>query len=509
MSEPWKLSHLQACTQNGTKKGKKKKKKKKKKNCTFPMSCGASCPAGAEAPVAATPAAMGEASTLMQRQKISKKKKKKKSVMKSVLLAGSESEASIVLQHVRADQSLAGVKVLFWKLSGEASDVSSLDASVERVAASGAIEGVAASSLSVYVCAATSRERRAVVSRVNERFADAAFPSLVHRTAVVAPSAKIGQGAVIGALAVVDADAVLHNFVRVGASAVVEAGAVVGDYATLGAASVVGARAALDADITLDANASIRSGVKVASNTHLASQSSLEENVVVPGRDGVSWSGVPAKLAVAAATISSNPASRVRWCYRKPFSSSRFLQYLGPSIAAGHVTNDGPLQLVTASKLKSLVRTTLEVQLCANGTAALHALVSAFNIRDKKEYRWATQAFTFPCSIQGPLIDSIVLDHDAELLGPSMAQLEARKEEFDGVIVTNVFGLQTDVLAYERWCRKNKKLIVFDNAATPVGFAADGRCIHDIGDGSIISLHETKPFGRGEGGVVLMTKGKR
>jgi dTDP-4-amino-4,6-dideoxygalactose transaminase len=31
----------------------------------------------------------------------------------------------------------------------------------------------------------------------------------------------------------------------------------------------------------------------------------------------------------------------------------------------------------------------------------------------------------------------------------------------------------------------------------------DGRCVHDIGDAAIISLHETKPLGRGEGGVAL------
>lgn len=59
---------------------------------------------------------------------------------------------------------------------------------------------------------------------------------------------------------------------------------------------------------------------------------------------------------------------------------------------------------------------------------------------------------------------------------------------------------------YEQWCMCNGKLLIFDNAASPVGFLDDGRSIHDVGDGAIISLHETKPFGRGEGGAVLTSR---
>lgn len=52
----------------------------------------------------------------------------------------------------------------------------------------------------------------------------------------------------------------------------------------------------------------------------------------------------------------------------------------------------------------------------------------------------------------------------------------------------------------------NGKLLIFDNAASPIGFVEDNRCIHDVGDGAIISLHETKPLGRGEGGAVVVAK---
>jgi dTDP-4-amino-4,6-dideoxygalactose transaminase len=215
--------------------------------------------------------------------------------------------------------------------------------------------------------------------------------------------------------------------------------------------------------------------------------------------------GIPANFHLR--TDDQKVEEHARWCYKKPFSAERFLHYLSPSISAGHVTNDGPLQGVLQAKIQGLVRTKLHVMLCSNGTAALHALVAGLALQQGKEsLRWVTQAFTFPSAIQGPLQDALVVDNDSKLYGPSLNELQAKKGLFDGVIVTNVFGFQTKMGEYEKWCRENGKLLVFDNAATPIGTLEDGRCIHDIGNGTIISLHETKPLGRGEGGVVIVPK---
>jgi dTDP-4-amino-4,6-dideoxygalactose transaminase len=87
-----------------------------------------------------------------------------------------------------------------------------------------------------------------------------------------------------------------------------------------------------------------------------------------------------------------------------------------------------------------------------------------------------------------------------------MRFLEEFKHDFDGIIVTNVFGMQVEIVEYERWCECCGKLLIFDNAASPLGFIEDGRSIHDVGDGAIISLHETKPFGRGEGGAIIVSR---
>jgi dTDP-4-amino-4,6-dideoxygalactose transaminase len=47
--------------------------------------------------------------------------------------------------------------------------------------------------------------------------------------------------------------------------------------------------------------------------------------------------------------------------------------------------------------------------------------------------------------------------------------------------------------------------LIFDNAATAYTFYKGKNCVN-FGDGCIISLHHTKPFGFGEGGAIIVDK---
>ena len=211
-----------------------------------------------------------------------------------------------------------------------------------------------------------------------------------------------------------------------------------------------------------------------------------------------------AMLVDIQANASAPPHSpRIRWCPPKPFNADRFTAYLSVSLAARQLTNGGPLQRVLADKLAGLTGTTRPITPAASGSAALHALAAAWALRQGRPLRWATQAFTFPTSFQGPFTGAAVLDLDPCHWGPSIAGLDACAASIDGVVVTNVLGHQADVAAYEAWCTAHGKLLLLDNAATATGRLPDGRCVHDAGDGAILSLHETKPIGRGEGGAVI------
>lgn len=195
-------------------------------------------------------------------------------------------------------------------------------------------------------------------------------------------------------------------------------------------------------------------------------------------------------------------ADDVRWCPVKPFCMRRIHEYLQLSFTAHRLTNGGPLQEVLSHKLRILTGSTRSIIPACSGTAALHGLVVAWEMRLGKNLRWATQAFSFPSSYQGPLKDSLIFDIDEQLGGPAEADLCEKKSLFDGLVITNVTGLLADVSFYSNWCRKEKKILIFDNAAVVVG-QVDTCCIHDYGDGATVSLHETKPTGRGEGGAIF------
>ena len=201
--------------------------------------------------------------------------------------------------------------------------------------------------------------------------------------------------------------------------------------------------------------------------------------------------------------------SEITWCAQKPRVAESFDKYLSTSLSARQLTNGGPLQRVLETRLSELTKSQRRIVPAASGTAAQHALCAAWSLNCGKTLRWATKAFTFPSAMQGmQRHGAVVVDSDWALGGPSLSKLSERSNEFDGVVVTNVFGMLTNMVPYVQWCKDKSKLLIFDNAATGVGVIPGlGTCIHDVGDGAFISLHETQPLGRGEGGAVFVDAG--
>ncbi len=72
-------------------------------------------------------------------------------------------------------------------------------------------------------------------------------------------------------------------------------------------------------------------------------------------------------------------------------------------------------------------------------------------------------------------------EKDLPEFGPSIVALNAVAQLIDGIIVTNVFGYQMDFSPYESWCKENGKLLLIDNAASPIGKLEDGNALVDIG----------------------------
>ena len=73
------------------------------------------------------------------------------------------------------------------------------------------------------------------------------------------------------------------------------------------------------------------------------------------------------------------------------------------------------------------------------------------------------------------------------------------------VIATNCFGHLQDLNYITTQALNHDKILIFDNAATPYSFYK-GTNSCNLGVGSFVSFHHTKPIGFGEGGIAIIDK---
>ena len=137
----------------------------------------------------------------------------------------------------------------------------------------------------------------------------------------------------------------------------------------------------------------------------------------------------------------------------------------------------------------------LQVIACSSGTSALHTLVNMHSFIKGRILRWAVSSYGFSCTQQGPLQNATIVDCDQE----GMLDLDLlNKIEFDGIVVTNIFG-SNNLKKYHDYCKEHNKVFIGDSA-----LALDN---HHYAN-EIISLHHTKPWGMGEGGVAIIEKNR-
>lgn len=134
---------------------------------------------------------------------------------------------------------------------------------------------------------------------------------------------------------------------------------------------------------------------------------------------------------------------------------------------------------------------------CANAGVALEMAARALAAEEgKPKLRWIGSTFSFKNLGRGYFSDMEFIDCDDQgLLG--FDALEALSPDaYDGIIVTNPFGLSRDFDRYIGFAKKTGKKLIIDNAA------GMDRTI-PAWPWQVFSLHHTKPYGMGEGGLVL------
>jgi dTDP-4-amino-4,6-dideoxygalactose transaminase len=197
---------------------------------------------------------------------------------------------------------------------------------------------------------------------------------------------------------------------------------------------------------------------------------------------------------------------KISWVGKKNINNDIINEKINKCIETKHFTNGGYNVCELQENIKKIfyLDENKEVLMVCNGASGLNALIGGMNIYFNTKLKWLVQSFTFPCCQQGILSDSIVIDID-DNMGIDYEYLEKNKNNYDGIVITNCFGCSTNIELYETFCKTNNKILLFDNAASPMSFYKNKNHLN-YGNGCMVSLHHTKPIGFGEGGFIVFDK---
>ena len=189
-----------------------------------------------------------------------------------------------------------------------------------------------------------------------------------------------------------------------------------------------------------------------------------------------------------------------------PFVLNKQISYpaLTKYLSSAHKTNQFSNYGWAVQELENRARDMLKIDdskaiiATSNGTTALHAMLWAIFRQDGVQ-RVGTQDFTFPSNSLGPAACPIVTDMLPNLnLNLDDEYIKASS----ALLVTNIFGHLQD---FNYIANYNFPYLILDNAATPYSFW-EGTNSCNLGTGSYVSLHHTKPLGFGEGGLAIIDK---
>jgi dTDP-4-amino-4,6-dideoxygalactose transaminase len=197
-----------------------------------------------------------------------------------------------------------------------------------------------------------------------------------------------------------------------------------------------------------------------------------------------------------------NPVCTVDLIERKVPDFGAVERLLALPAATNQWTNFGPLDELLSTSLHEYAGFSEELAVvpCANGTAALEVMAILHEIIAGRKLRWAASAFAYFNVSRGQFADTLLVDCTAQGLLDLSRLAAIDPESYDGLVVTNNFGFVRDFAAYEEFAAARGKYLIIDNAA---GFA-NGALQNTPWQS--FSFHQTKPFGVGEGGAMLLPR---
>jgi dTDP-4-amino-4,6-dideoxygalactose transaminase len=190
---------------------------------------------------------------------------------------------------------------------------------------------------------------------------------------------------------------------------------------------------------------------------------------------------------------------------RKKLNIIQFEKHIQPAQESNQFSNGGAAVRLLEERARDMLKIsdTKAVIATSSGSSALHAILFAMMRKNNANMRVAIQDFNFPAASQGPATGPIITDIDPNC---NMNVYDEYAHNYGQVyIITNCFGHIQDLESLLIYAQEHKKIVIFDNAATPYTFL-NGINTCNLGNASFISLHHTKHIGFGEGGLAIVDR---
>lgn len=172
-------------------------------------------------------------------------------------------------------------------------------------------------------------------------------------------------------------------------------------------------------------------------------------------------------------------------------------------------TNSGPFEKTFESSIDKFVGNNIRSSVIANATLGLILAIKALTNENDKKKEILIQSFTFAAGMEAIIwcgFSPVLMDIDENWqanIEQAKDYLEHNHDKVAGILLCNTFGVgNKDINAWESLSSKHTTPLIIDSAA---GFGSSYKkdeVLGSRGDCEIFSLHATKPFAVGEGGIV-------
>lgn len=195
----------------------------------------------------------------------------------------------------------------------------------------------------------------------------------------------------------------------------------------------------------------------------------------------------------------------VKFIENKQPDMSLVTSLLSECAAQNQWANFGPLYHRLADEYAQFMQLSDDVAVvpCANAGLGLELQARLMAAQaGVSQIRWVGPSLSFRNLGRGYFSDMTVLDCDAlGVLDLSLVKT-LPLDSYDGLVVVNPFGMSRDFDGLIAFAKANEKKLLIDNAA------GIDRTVPDW-PWQVFSLHQTKPYGMGEGGMIIVPRGER